>query len=190
MIRVPPVPEPPAFNEKARIPGNQWLANHPDERRPKDYWSPFKPQLADGFGGLCAYCAMYVTVGTVDHFVSWHEDRSQAYAWENYRYCAQWINASKGKTPADQLLDPYAIQNGWFEIHLPSLHLQVSTKVPDALRKRAAYVLERLHLRDDERVLRQRQKWYQMFQDGEISLESLRKKAPLIAAAVTSAGLS
>ena len=131
---------------------------------------------------------MYEPVGTVDHFVSFHEDRSQAYEWGNYRYCAQWINAGKGKTPADKLLDPYKIQDGWFEIHLPSLQLQVSNRVPDALRNRAAYVLERLHLRDDERVLRQRREWYRMFQDREISLEGLRKKAPLIAVAVTRAG--
>ena len=190
MIPVPPVPEPPSFNEKARVPGNRWLAKHPDEKRPRDYWSEFKPQLADGFGDLCAYCAMYEPVGTVDHFVSWHEDRSQAYSWENYRYCAQWINASKGKTPADKLLDPCTIKDGWFEIHLPSLHLQVSNRVPDVLRERAVYVLERLHLYDDERVLRQRREWYRMFQDGEISLKGLRNKAPLIAAAVTRAGMS
>ena len=35
-------------------------------------------------------------VGTVDHFMSCHEDRSKAYEWRNYRYCAAWINSSKG----------------------------------------------------------------------------------------------
>jgi len=190
MIPVPPVPEPPSFNEKARVPGNRWLANHPDAKRPRNYWRDFKPQLADGFGDLCAYCAIYIPDGTVDHFISCDEDRSQAYEWSNYRYCAHWINASKGKTPADKLLDPYQIQDGWFEIHLPSLHLQVSNRVPDALRERAAYVLERLHLDKDERVLRLRREWYRMFQEGEITLEGLRKKAPLIAVAVTRAGRS
>ena len=69
---------------------------------------------------------------------------------------SQWINASKGKTPADKLLDPYQVQDGWFEILLPSLQLRVSNKVPYDLRERAEYVLEHLHLCDDERVLRQR----------------------------------
>ncbi|MXW39872.1 MAG: hypothetical protein F4Z75_01700 [Synechococcus sp. SB0668_bin_15] len=187
---VQPVPEPHDFEEKVRAPGRQWLATHPSAARPKDYWTLFKGTLAQGFENRCAYCAMYEPVGTVDHFASWHEDRSQAYSWENYRYCAQWINASKGKTPADKLLDPYTIKDGWFEIHLPSLHLQVSNRVPDALRERAAYVLERLHLRKDERVLRQRREWYRMFQDKEVSLKGLRKKAPLIAMAVTRAGRS
>ena len=44
---------------------------------------------------LCAYSAMYESVGTVDHFVSFHEDRSKAYEWGNYRYSAGWVNSSK-----------------------------------------------------------------------------------------------
>jgi len=44
--------------------------------------------------------------------------------------------------------------------------------------------LERLRLRDDERVLRQRQQWYQLYLDGDLTLQGLEKKAPLIARAV------
>jgi hypothetical protein len=52
---------------------------------------------------------------------------------------------------------------------------------------RAESVLERLHLRDDERVLRQRREWYRMYQEGELTLEGLEKKAPLIAEAIAKA---
>ena len=126
MIHFEPVPEPQEFYARAKVPGDAWVAAHPDAKRPRDYWTPFKETLAQGFRDLCAYCAMYVHVGTVDHFVSWHEDRSKAYEWGNYRYCAGWINASKGKIPAAELLDPFAIQDGWFEIHLPSLQRNCS----------------------------------------------------------------
>ena len=135
MIRFEPVPKPEGFATAVEQPGATWLVNNPAAKRPKDLWSPFKDILADGFRSLCAYSAMYEPVGTVDHFVSWHEDRSKAYEWENYR-------------------------------------------------DRAEFVLHRLHLRDDERVLRQRREWYRMYQEHELSLESLRKKAPLIARAV------
>ena len=187
MIHFEPVPEPQEFYAKAKVPGDAWVAAHPDAKRPRDYWTPFKETLAQGFRDLCAYCAMYVHVGTVDHFVSWHEDRSKAYQWGNYRYCAGWINASKGKMPAAELLDPFAIQDGWFEIHLPSLQLLVSDTAPDAIRDRAEHMLERLHLRDDERIVRQRREWYRMYLSGELSLCGLWKKAPLIAAAVARA---
>ena len=86
--------------------------------------------------------------------------------------------------PAARLLDPFDIEDGWFELHLPSLQLRVSDTVPDEIRDRAEYVLTRLRLRDDERVMRQRREWYRMYQGGEISRDGLEGKAPLIAAAL------
>ena len=187
MIRFERVPEPAEFAEKAKTPGTAWLAANPGGGRPKDYWTPFKGALAKGFQNLCAYSAMYEPVGTVDHFVSCHEDRSRAYEWDNYRYCAAWINSSKGNVPAARLLDPFDIEDGWFELHLPSLQLRVSDSVPEGLRDRARYVFDRLRLRDDERVMRQRREWYRMYQDDELSLAGLTGKAPLIAAAINRA---
>ena len=186
MIRFEPVDEPAEFQERARVPGDAWLAANPEARRPKDYWTPFKGVLARGFRDLCAYSAMYEPVGTVDHFTSCHEDRSKAYEWQNYRYCAAWINSSKGNTRADRLLDPFEIEDGWFELHLPSLQLRVSDSIPDEFRERAEYVLDRLHLRDDERVMRQRDAWYSLYRNGELSTDGPQRMAPLIAAAITS----
>lgn len=45
-------------------------------------------------------------------------------------------------------------------------------------------MLDRLHLGHDERVVRQRREWYRMYQEGELTLDGLAKKAPLIAAAI------
>ena len=184
MIRFERVPEPADFDRKARVPGNVWLAAHPGNGRPRDFWTPFKGRLAQGFRNLCAYSAMYEPVGTVDHFTSCHEDRSQAYEWGNYRYCAAWINSSKGNAPAGNLLDPFNVEDGWFELHLPSLQLRVSDSIPKEYRERAEYALTRLHLRDDERIMRQRSEWYRMYRCGELTREGLEKKAPLIAAAI------
>ncbi|MCY4302422.1 MAG: hypothetical protein OXC68_11920 [Aestuariivita sp.] len=184
MIHFDPVPEPPDFDSQARQPGKTWLAANPPPKRPKNYWKFFKGALADGFHNLCAYSAMYEPVGTVDHFVSCYEDRSKAYDWENYRYCAGWINSSKGNTLADKMLDPFVVETGWFEINLPSLQLRVADTIPLKVRERAEFVLKRLHLRDDERVLRQREAWYALYQEEKLTLAGLEKMAPLIAAAV------
>lgn len=184
MIHFDSVAEPKDFHEKAGVPGPQWLAAHPDAERPKDYWSQFKGELAEGFLNLCAYSAMYEPVGTVDHFISYNEDSNLAYVWNNYRYASGWINSSKNKIPSDEILDPFAIEDGWFEILLPSLQLRVSDNIPEDKQAKAEFVLKRLHLQHDERVLRQRREWYRCFQDGEITLEGLHKKAPLIARAI------
>jgi hypothetical protein len=183
MIRFEPAPCPAEFEEHCRQPGHAWLAEHPAAARPRDLWSRFKPQLADAFQQLCAYSCMYEPVGTVDHYLSWNTHPELAYDWNNYRFASAWINSSK-RTADDTVLDPFLVGDDWFEIILPSLQLVLTDAVPEEHRARAAHTLERLHLRDDERVIRQRREWYRMYQDGELTLESLRKKAPLIARAV------
>jgi hypothetical protein len=184
MIRFNPPPEPPGFDQKGRRCGNAWLAKNPDpKKRLRDYWSPFKSHLADGFSNLCGYSAMYEPVGTVDHYLCCENHRHLAYEWSNYRYASGWINSSKS-TLDEQVLDPFQVEDDWFEILLPSLQLVLTDAVPPHERDRAAFTLERLHLRDDERVIRQRQQWYQLYLDGELTLAGLERKAPLIARAI------
>lgn len=183
MIRFERVPEPDDFDRDARQPGLAWLAGHPHETRPRDFWSPFRPQLADGFRQLCAYSAMYEAVGSVDHFLSCRNHLARAYEWSNYRFASAWINSSK-QNADDQVLDPHEVEDGWFEILLPSLQLILTDAVPPERRAQAEYTLRRLHLRDDERIVRQRRAWYQMYQEGTLTLEGLNELAPLIARAV------
>ncbi|MGL4502996.1 MAG: hypothetical protein ACRCU2_28295 [Planktothrix sp.] len=184
MIKFNPLPkEPNDFDEQVRKPGEIWLAKNPDKKRPKDYWTPFKHHLADVFSNLCGYSVMYEPVGTVDHYFCCDNYRNLAYEWSNYRYASGWINSSKG-TLDNQVLDPFQVGDDWFEIILPSLQLVLTDQVPPEKLERAAFTLERLHLRDDERVIRQRREWYRCYLEGEITLEGLEKKAPLIARAV------
>lgn len=184
MIPFDRVAQPAGFRERAEIPGNRWLRRHPDAVRPRDFWSPFRPELADGFRNLCAYSAIFEPHGTVDHFVSFSEDRLRAYDWDNYRYCSAWVNQSKSSARASDLLDPFEVCAGWFEILLPSLQLRVSNRAPLEIRERAEYVIERLHLRDDERALRTRRSWLALYESGDLTLRGLRQRAPLIADAV------
>jgi hypothetical protein len=179
--------EPASFDAKCRKTGVQWLASNPKakrkgSKRPKAFWTAFKPQLADAFHDLCAYSAMYEPVGTVDHFVPVDADESLAYEWANYRFASAWINSSKQKTKA--VMDPLLVQDGWFKLLLPSMQLVVTDQVPAHMRDLAEATLTRLHLRDDERVVRQRRRWYRLFQQGKLDLAGLRENAPLIAAAV------
>lgn len=147
MIHFERPPEPPDFDERCRQRGNRWLEDHADANRPVDYWTEFKPQLADGFFDLCAYTVMYAPNGTVDHYLSYKNYRHLAYEWSNYRFCADWLNKSKHNAD-DSVLDPFEVQDGWFEILLPSLQMVVTDQVPEHLREKAQHTLIRLHLRD------------------------------------------
>ncbi|SFA93773.1 hypothetical protein [Azotobacter beijerinckii] len=179
-----PLPEPESFERKCRQKGLAWLAEHPDGKRPRDFWSPFRHDLARGFGERCGYGAMWISSGTVDHFVSCRENRQLAYEWSNYRYIEGWINSAKNKKDSASLLDPFEVQEGWFEIDLPSLQLKLTDSVSPEYRQRAEYTLRNLPIRDDERIMKQRRAWYELYESGELSLEGLRQRAPLIAAAV------
>jgi hypothetical protein len=182
MIPCSPAPEPADFDQACRQPGNAWLVAHPNATRPRDYWSRFKPELAAAFRQLCAYTAVYEPVGTIDHYLSW-DLGGAAYEWGNYRYASQWINSSK-QTADGLVLDPFEVGEDWFEILLPSLQLRLTDQVPATHRSRAEFTLERLHLRDDERVIRSRRSWFELFQGGELTLAGLLERAPLIARAV------
>ena len=183
MIRVEPLPEPLNFEADVRSPGNEWLRNNPGAKRPPALWLKYISDLADGFRDRCAYAAMYVPEGTVYHFLSYKNHPELTYEWGNYRFSAGTLNSSK-KTVDGALLDPYEIEDGWFEIILPSLQLRLTDAVPAAMRDKAEYTLKRLKLRDGERVLRWRRSWYALYQSGELTLDGLRRVAPLIANAV------
>jgi hypothetical protein len=176
-------PEPAEFDAQCRQPGLAWLARNPPPKRPRDFWSPFKTPLAEASDWLCNYSCVFEPVGTVDHYLSCKEHRERAYDWSNYRFASQWINCCKG-TADDALLDPFEVGDDWFEILLPSLQMVLTDRVPPEQRQRSAFTLLRLRLRDDERIIRLRREWYRMYQDGELNLDGLRKKAPLLARAV------
>ena len=184
MIPVARPEEPDRFDQLVRVPGTKWLNVNPDAARPKALWIACAKDLADGFSNLCGYAAMLdPTGGTVDHYLSWKNHPELAYEWKNYRFASSVLNASK-KNADNQVLDPYEVGAGWFEIILPSLQMKVTDAVPPAERAKAEYTLDRLKLRDGERVIRWRRSWYAMYQAGKLTLDGLHSVAPLIAAAV------
>lgn len=184
MIRVAKVKKPQDFDLKVKTPGNEWLKANPDADRPQPLWTPYTSTLADGFARLCGYAAMHdPTGGTVDHYLSFKKHRKLAYDWGNYRFASSTLNSSK-RNADDTVLDPFEVGEDWFEIVLPSLQMRVTDAVPPAYRDKAEFTLKRLKLRDGERIIRWRQSWYALYQEGKLSLEGLREMAPLLARAV------
>jgi len=164
--------------------GDAWVVANPTAKRQKDLWSDYLSKLAAGFHGLCGYTATYDSAGgTVDHYLSWKNHPTKAYRWGNYRYAMHWVNAKKG-TEDEQILDPFEVGEGWFEIVLPSLQLIATTKIPAANRARAEFTLKKLGLRDGEKAIRTRLAWYGTYLSGDLPLAGLDVVAPLIAAAV------
>lgn len=190
MIPVQPVPKPADFEARCETPGNSWRVANPS-RSPRDHdlWSPFRGLLKQGFGSRCGYCGIHVSgKGTVDHFLSIHNHPGSAYIWENYRFSSDDMNRKK-RTLDDQVLDPYEVGEGWFDIDLQDLRMVVTNKVPVHLRAKAEFTLKRLGLEDDEDVVREREGWKTRFealasQANWAALDIVRDLYPLMAEAV------
>lgn len=182
MIPVSKVPEPSGFDAEVRVKGAVWLAEHPSASEPRPFWLKFLPQLREGFGRRCGYAAMFVPDGTVDHFRSQRDHRALLYEWSNMRFASSLMNASK---KAREVLDPYEVGVGWFEVLLPSMELVARfDRIPEERHAIVRTTLAALPLVHDERIVRQRREWYAMFRSGELALDGLRRVAPLIAEAV------
>ena len=189
MIHVDPPAETPAAREVRRK-GRAWLAKHPDataEQLPS-YWRECRRDLGRGFGDLCGYCAMWTSPGTVDHFITRAKSVADkqpelAYEWSNFRHAQQWINSAR----KGDVLDPFAVGDGWFAITLPDLVLHVTDACPADRRELARETVRQLSLADDPRVLDQRIAWMVEYaQSGDIGI--LQRRAPLLAAAVLASG--
>lgn len=178
--------EPPTFEAECRTPGKRWLAENPQYDRPKDLWTKFEPELRAAFNEMCGWAAMHIMRGQVDHFtpIATLKKKGQdelAYDWKNFRYIEGWINQKKLSA---QVLDPFVVQDGWFEISLPSLQLLPTEKIPAEFLELALFTLKRLGLRDHEVVVRYRKGWFDLYRQNKLTLNGLQQRAPLIAAAV------
>jgi len=184
-----PIPEPEAFHTDCRLPGSSWfVARRLTGAGPKtsefpNLWAQYEGDLAHAFDGRCGWWAMWIADGEVEHFLSKKNRPDLAYEWSNYRYIAGSVNGSKGNHD-DKVLDPFEVQDGWFEVILPSMQLIRTHQVPASLVTKAEFTLKQLRLRSGTKVVRSRKRWYDQFKDGTVTLQGLQSNAPLVAKAV------
>lgn len=124
--------------------------------------------------------------GTADHFVGWKRcqqtgQHELVYEWTNLRWVLPQVNQAKGAW--FEPLDPFEVDDEWFELHLPSLQLLVTDRIPAALRERADTTLDRLGLRDGYHAMVQRQAWLDRYRQGT-PLRVIEHDAPLLGRAL------
>jgi hypothetical protein len=183
-----PIMEPPNFDRNCRKKGNEWLKKNPTAPSDKfpGHWREFQSELAAGFTYRCGWSAMHIgTDGAVDHYQSRSgpHGRNLAYEWSNYRYISTTVNSSKQALDSE-VLDPFEIEDGWFEVRLPSFQLVRTDRVPAALRKKADYTIERLKLDNGTKFINNRREWYRDYRAEGLPMKHLKKYAPLVADAV------
>ena len=184
-----PITEPADFETNCREKGRLWLAGkrlagkNPKTSEYPNYWAGYEDDLAKAFHHRCGWWAMWIAEGDVEHFLSRKNHPDEAYEWRNYRYIAGSVNGSKGNHD-DKVLDPFEVQDGWFEVLLPSMQLVATANLPPALAEKAKFTLNKLRLRNGTKVVRSRKRWFESYKNGT-PFSELEKFAPLVAMAVS-----
>ena len=202
MIRVEPRPEPEDFDANVRLPGHDALRElrgeprlrtRPGPRRTQRdviragdlpaYWTECLEDLHEAYGGICAYSCFHIESATrdwtVDHYLpKGSEPLENAYEWSNYRLASRVMNSHKHQFT--DVLDPFTVKDGWFEINFFSFEVHAAEGVPDAVRIQVNASINRLTL--NERSMRQlRKRYFDAYQSGDISLRYLEQYAPFVA---------
>jgi hypothetical protein len=99
---------------------------------------------------------------------------------------AKWLRENPDAARPKDLWSPHlaALATGFDNLCAYAAMLDPTSKVPAKLRRKAEYTLERLKLRDGEKIIRWRQRWYELYTSGALTIDGLECVAPLIAAAV------
>lgn len=191
MIKVQAQAEPEGFDGNIRQPGRDWLATRASRpiKYPRKYWNEWRPcreALEQAFVSRCGYAACRISSGQVEHFISWKRcdathQRELAYEWTHYRWILPQLNGRKG---VKALLDPFEVEDDWFEIDLFSLNLELTERVPDHLRSLAEHTMKELGLERDSLLLKLRKEALDLYTEGT-SMRHIVRCSPLVARALT-----
>lgn len=202
MIHVTPAPEPERFDRDVRKPGLRALAEMVGEsplrrsgkrlskiadRRediPSDkfppYWTKLSDELRQAYHEICAYSCFRIHPVTgatsVDHFAPKSLQWDRVYEWSNYRLACSRLNS--GKCNYQDVLDPFEIEDGWFQLELVGYQVKPADHLSDELREKIQATIDRLGLNDFRKDREERAMDYL---NGEVSLEILQREAPFVA---------
>ncbi len=205
MIPVSAAPEPPSFRQTVRLPGvsaireltgKSPLARRPGPKRkpiasrPRDiparkfppYWVECLPDLMNSYNSTCAYSCFRIHEVTgsrsVDHFAAKSQRWDKVYRWSNYRLAASLLNSRKNDF-AD-VLDPFEIQAGWFQLELAGFQVLPNRNEAAGVQTSIQQTIDRLQL-NDSLLLGRRSSDAETYWNQDCSLAALQKESPFVA---------
>ena len=189
MIPVKPKPEPLSFDAKVRQKGLRWIQESGlDSTQPvpvgltvKPLWQMCLPELLEAYGRICAYVCIYIEdvtgFATVEHFAPKSRRLDLAYEWSNYRLVCGAMNGSKSNF--EDVLDPFTLKKGTFQLNLISGAILVNTKLTAASKTRALETVSRLKL-DSPKCRRLRLRYFNKYIQRQINADFLQEQAPFV----------
>ncbi len=206
MIRVPPAPAPESFDAKVKEPGLRALAEMVGETPPfprvkgrpfqkiaerreqippsklPTYWTSVLDELMDAYARICAYACFRIHPVTgarsVDHMAAKSRAWDQVYQWHNYRLACSRLNARK--LDFGDVLDPFEVQDRWFELEFNGFQLRAAEDLDQETTEKVDSTIDRLGL-NDHWFRYSRERDWDNYSKGHISLEILEEESPLVA---------
>jgi hypothetical protein len=121
--------------------------NAATNQRAPNYWAEFTPAVRKAFNERCGWLAMWIASGTVDHFRAQKTEPASIYEWDNLRYASLEVNTAKKPAWDGLILDPFEVEDRWFEVILPSCQLVIREDlVPPELLPRVRFTVDKLEL--------------------------------------------
>ena len=190
MIPVPPQQEYAEFDIQVRQPGARFLADNPNptskDFKSKNFWSRASKPLHHAYSGICAYTAMYIMDGSVDHYLPKVGNPLEAYEWRNFRLANPKVNNSKGDSIG--VIDPFVVGDDWFRIDLPSCLIVPHPTLAKAVRISVNSTINILGLNREDTFVDERSDILQTYGRDEVSLDFLERRYPFLAREVVRHG--
>jgi len=189
MIHVVAQPEPATFDAQVRQKGLAWLRKQeivldlplPEKTVLEPYWRHCLDDMHASYNGCCAYLAVFferVTGGgSVDHFIAKSKRADLAYEWRNYRLACSRMNSRK--RDYDDVMDPFDVENGWFQLEPVSGRIFPNPHLPGEQQQCIRATIDRLGL-DNAGHREMRARHYQEYREGAYTAEFLRKRSPFV----------
>ncbi len=145
------------------------------------FWKKALDDLMEAYARICAYSCFRIHPVTgarsVEHMAPKSRAWDQVYEWSNYRLASSRLNARK--RDFSDVLDPFEVENGWFELELVGFQVRPAPGLGPETRAQILATIERLGL-DDFRNSRARDA--ELYWSGEISFAHLMEESPFVAA--------
>lgn len=144
------------------------------------YWTKAIADLMQAYDEVCAYSCFRIHpvtgAASVDHMAPKSRAWDRVYEWDNYRLAAARLNARKNAF--GDVLDPFEVQNGWFELELVGFQVLPAHGLTAAIRQEIQNTIDRLKL-DDLRSAREEDAV--SYWEEQVSFARLMKESPFVA---------
>jgi hypothetical protein len=146
------------------------------------YWTRALDHLMEAYRNVCAYACFRIHPVTgaqsVDHMAPKSRAWDRVYEWSNYRLVCSLLNARK--RDFTDVLDPFEIQDHWFEIEPVGFQVRPAAALSAATVQLVELTIERLRL-NERRFRDARERDWTSYIDGHVSFEILREESPFVA---------